>query len=199
MLKITIIEIKNKTINVNEKYANNFYEILTALAENEKLKENVIDLIKTRHIPGKLTEENARKDEFRKILIQLINREISTLESAYHQVEITIPEHTSRYVGNTHVFPRNWAERHVRTQLSRFYNQAIMELLLKLGKKKCFIPHSPMEDSNSICTINMAGKEHEIKPLYDKLIEMYENENWDSKAHTIPQHPNCTHTIRPIS
>lgn len=73
-----------------------------------------------------------------------------------------------------------------------------MKILIEAGKKECYIPHSPNEDRNSFCTKNMAGKKHNVKELYDKLIDIYENGNWDPKAFTIPQHPNCTHVVCPI-
>ena len=183
---------------MNDKYATNFYEILTALANNDEIKSIVIELIKKKHIVGKITEEQVRKKKFRIILEQLVNGEIHTLESGYNKVAINIPESTSKYEGNRRVFSRDWAERHVRTQLSRFYNQAILIFLIKAGEKKCFVPHSPTEDISSICTIYMAGKEHEIKPIYNKLIEIYENEKWDDNPRVIPQHPNCTHVICPV-
>jgi len=66
---------------LNEKYANDFFEILTALSENTELKKKVIDLIETRPIMGKALEEQLRKDNFRKIMLNLINEEISNLES----------------------------------------------------------------------------------------------------------------------
>ncbi len=182
---------------MNDKYASNFYEILTALANNVEIKSIVIELIKTKHIPGKITEEQTRKKKFRIVLEQLVNGEIHTLESGYYKVATDIPESTSKYEGNRRVFSRDWAERLVRTQLSRFYNQAILTFLIKSGDRKCFVPHSPTEDVSSICTRYMAGKEHEIKPIYNKLIEIYENEKWDGNTRIIPQHPNCTHVICP--
>ncbi len=164
-----------------------------------EIKSIVIELIKTKNISGKITEEQTRKKKFRIILEQLISGEIPTLESGYTKVATDIPESTSKYEGNRRIFSRDWAERHVRTQLSRFYNQAIMIFLIKSGEKKCFVPHSPTEDVNSICTIYIAGKEHEIKLMCNKLIEIYENEKWDDKPLIIPQHPNCTHVVCPIS
>lgn len=89
---------------MNEKYANNFFEILTALSENTELKKKVIDLIETRPIMGKALEEQLRKDNFRKIMLNLINGEISNLESSYQRVLTNIPENSSKYAGNRQVF-----------------------------------------------------------------------------------------------
>ena len=182
---------------MNNNYASNFYEILPALRKNDEIKSIVMELIKTKLISGKVIEEQTRKKKFRRVLEDLVNGEIHTLKSGYNNVATNIPESTSKYEGNRRVFSRDWVERLVRTQLSRFYNQAILIFLIKSGAKECFIPHSPTEDVSSICTRYMAEREHEIKAIYDKFIEIYENENWDSKVRVIPQHPNCTHVICP--
>ena len=123
-------------INMIDKYASNFYEILTVLGKNDEIKSIVIELIKTKLIPGKITEEQTRKKKFRRVLEQLVNGEIQTLKSGYNKVALNIPESTSKYEGDRRVFSRDWAERLMRTQLSRFYNQAILTLLLKSGEKK---------------------------------------------------------------
>ena len=73
-----------------------------------------------------------------------------------------------------------------------------MEILIESGKEDCFIPHSQYEDYDTLCTTEMAGRNHKVKLLYNKLIDVYENENYDRYVITIPQHPNCTHVIRPI-
>jgi len=183
---------------LSELYANNFYEILHVLSKNHNLKNKIIKLIETRPIAGKVIEEESRKKEFIKILQKLIMGEIPDLNTAYHQVQNKIPRNTSKYADNRRVFTRDWAERLVRIQLSRFYNQAVMEILNDSGEEDCFIPHSQYEDHNTLCTTEMAGKKHKVKPLYNKLIDIYENENYNRYAKTIPQHPNCTHVIRPI-
>ena len=134
-----------------------------------------------------------------RILQKLITGEITDLDSAYKQVQIKIPRKPSKYADNNRVFTRDWAERLVRIQLSRFYNQAVMEILIDSGEENCFIPHSQYEDSNTLCTTEMAGKNHKVDLLYNKLIDIYENEKYDRNSKTIPQHPNCTHVIRPIN
>lgn len=179
-------------------FANDFYEIIPALSKNSELSSKVLSLIESRPIMGKALEEETRKNEFRDILKKLVKGELIELSSVIYQVQIKIPKSTSKYASNNRVFTRDWAERLVRIQLSLFYNQAVMEILIDSGKEECFIPHSKYEDYNSFCTLEMAGKNHKVKELYCKLIDVYENENYDRYAITIPQHPNCTHVIRPI-
>lgn len=181
-----------------EPYANNFYEIIPVLSENHNLKNKVISLIDTRPIMGKVIEEENRKNEFRRILQKLITGDIIELDSAYNQVKINLPRNASKYAYNNRVFSQNWAERLVRIQLSRFYNQVVMEILIDQGEEECFIPHSKYEDYDTLCTTELAGKNHKVKNLYDILIDIYENENYN-QSRTIPQHPNCTHVIRPIN
>lgn len=104
---------------------------MTGLRKNDEIKSIVIELIKTKLIPGKVTEELTRKKKFRRVLEHLVNGEIHTLKSGYNNVATNIPESTSKYEGNRRVFSRDWVERLVRTQLSRFYNQAILIFFIK--------------------------------------------------------------------
>jgi len=182
---------------MSKRYAKDFSEILITLQDNEDLKERVIGLISTRPIRGKVTEEPHRLNIFRKILINLVNGAIGNLEDAYQQVESQIPETTSKYAGNSRVFPHDWAERHVRTQLSRFYNQAVMEELIESGISECFVHRSSLEDPTTPCSQVLAGRKHNVTVLYKKLIKSYENGNWDNEP-KIPNHPHCTHVVSPL-
>ena len=184
---------------MSESYASNFYEIIPVLSENHNLKNKIIALIETRPIMGKAVEEENRKNELRKVLLKLVTGDIEDLDSAYNQVKINLSRNTSKYADSNRVFSKDWAERLVRIQLSRFYNQAVMEMLIDSGEEDCFIPHSKYEANDTICFKEMAGKNHKVKSIYDKLIDIYENENYDRHPRAIPQHPNCTHVIRPIN
>ena len=103
----------------------------------------------------------------------------------------------SKYATDSRVFPSGWAERLVRIQLSRFYNQAVLEMLIEKGKTQCYVPHSKHEELNTNCSKMLAGNTHEIKELYDKLIRTYENGVYDKEV-KIPDHPHCTHVIKPL-
>lgn len=182
---------------MEEKWANDFFEILPTLNFREDLKRDIEELINHKHIPGKSLEGSGRVEKFKKILVDLINNRI-TLQQACINVENEIGKYGSSYASNNRVFPQDWGERLVRTNLSKFYNEAVLIQLIKRGEKKCFIPHSNSEDFSSSCSQNLAGKEHAIQPLLDTIEDVFEKENWKNKNPKIPDHPHCTHVIKPV-
>jgi hypothetical protein len=135
---------------MSNELANDFYEILPALQQNAELRATVINLINSGNVVGKSTEGDNRLDQLRAILRDLANNEIN-LSTAYSRVEQDLPWGGSIHSYNNRVFPSDWGERLVRTQLSRFYNQAVAEMLLAEGATECFVPHSGAEDANSKC------------------------------------------------
>jgi hypothetical protein len=179
-----------------ERYAKDFSEILSSLSDNEELRNRVSALIKEKSIPGKVTEEPDRLSIFREILIDLVNGAINDLEAAYRIVEQRIPKTASKYAGDNRVFPGDWAERLIRTQLSRFYNQAVMEELIEIGESDCFVHHSSLESPTTRCSQLLAGRRHSVRTLYDRLIKNYERGDWDNEL-KIPNHPHYTHIVSP--
>jgi hypothetical protein len=177
-------------------YANDFFEIPAVVSVNESLRTKIEDLIKTRPTPGKALEGSDREDKFRDLLLQVLSGEIS-LQDSYLSIEQIIPTSNSPHSGNNRVFPNGWGERLVRIQLSRFYNQAILEELQNNNVAECYIPHSNHEASDSICTIGLAGKKANVSSLLTLLIDTYEKGNF-RKELKIPNHPHCTHVVRPI-
>ena len=184
---------------MSDQYAENFFEIPNALTVNNTLLQLITDLIGSESIPGKVLEDDNgdRLGAFRDILIDLVNGKI-VLETAYQQTELKLPRHTSSHSSNSRVFPDRWAERLVRTQLSRFYNQVVLEQLLQEGTEECFVPHSDEEKSSSACTQQLAGTRHPVTALYERLIDNYSKGNY-SKEVKIPNHPFCTHVVKPVS
>ena len=182
---------------MSNQYAENFFDILNVLAANRNLRQGVITLIKNEPMPGKILEDNngKRLEIFRDILTDLVNGVISLTE-AYQRTEDELPRHTSPHSSNNRVFAKGWSERLVRIQLSRFYNQAVLEQLQSKSIDICFVPHSVEEDTSSACTQQLAGKQHQVAMLYDHLIEAYQKGIW-SKEVKIPNHPHCTHVVRP--
>jgi hypothetical protein len=178
-------------------YAKEFSEISSALMENTELREAVLKLIDEQPVPGKVTEGEDRLARFKEVLRQLIRGEISLTE-AYYRTETGLPRASSIYAINNRVFASGWAERLVRTQFSRFYNQAVLEQLISEGQTQCFVPHSSEEDRGSKCSMNLAGASHDINVLYNRLIESYARGNWSSDL-KIPEHPHCTHVVAPVS
>lgn len=173
--------------------ANDFTEILIVLSKNQELLSAVDNLITTEPISGKVTEGQDRLERFRDILRKLVANKL-TINEAYQRTKIELPRNTSKYSENNRVFPIHWEERLVRTQLSRFYNQAVMEKLIAEGETECFVPHSIAEDSDSQCSLQLAGSNQSLTDLYKSLIDSYANGKWSNQV-KIPNHPHCTHVI----
>jgi hypothetical protein len=178
---------------MSEVLANDFTEIPTVLSQNEALRNAVVALVATDAMAGKVTEGGDRLERFRAILTDLVNGQIG-LGEAIRRTQAELPRQTSPYSGNNRVFASNWEERLVRTQLSRFYNQGVMEQLLAEGETQCFVPHSPAEDPDSNCSRQLAGQNHDVKALYERLVTSYRDGVW-SQSVKIPDHPHCTHVV----
>lgn len=178
---------------MSEELANDFTEILAVFSRNDALRSAALALIANQPMAGKVTEGGDRLERFRAILTDLINGR-TDMVGAIRKTEVELSRQTSLYSGSNQVFAANWEERLVRTQLSRFYNQAVMEKLLAEGETECFVPHSPAEDSDSKCSIQLAGKTHDLRTLYDRLVGSYAQGNW-SQVVKIPNHPHCTHVV----
>jgi len=176
-------------------FANDFTEILQVLSANADLRAAVEALAMHEAMPGKVTEGGDRLSRFRSILRDLITGNIN-LQNAYERTENELPRANSSYASDNRVFATGWGERLVRTQLSRCYNQAVMEFLVTQGHTQCFVPHSTAEDSTTSCSQQLAGANHDIKTLHDLLVKSYRDGVW-TKDVKIPNHPHCTHTVIP--
>lgn len=179
-----------------ELYANDFTEIPVVLSQNEGLRRAMLDLIDNQPMPGKVTEGGNRLTRFRGVLKELTAGRID-LPEAYRLTKTELPRDASIHSHNNRVFPANWGERLVRTQFSRFYNQTVMEKLLADGHTRCFVPHSSAEAPDSPCSRQLAGANHDLRTLYDRLVQSYAEGNW-VKGVKIPDHPHCTHVVTPV-
>ena len=178
-----------------DRYANEFSEIATTLAADGDLRAAVDALAATEAMPGKVTEGDGRLDRFRAILRDLIAGRIS-LDQAYQRTGQELPRSQSPYAGDNRVFATGWEERLVRTQLSRCYNQAVLEALSAQGYTRCYVPHSSAEKPDSRCSRELAGANQDLAMLRERLIQSYRDGNW-TKEPKIPEHPHCTHTVTP--
>ena len=177
-------------------YASEFNEILIALTENSESKKRVLNLIQNKPILGQVIEEDGRVNEFRKILARLVEGKITNLEVSFVEVESKLPRNQSIHFRNNRVFASGWAERLVRTQLSRFYNQAVLEELNENEKEECYVPVSTSSNLSSRCAI-IQDKNHNVKELLANLITNYEKGQYDSSI-KLPDHPHCSHVVKPI-
>ena len=177
-------------------YANEFSEILDTLSNNFELKKKVLDLIRSKPILGKCIEEDSRVSIFRNILAELVDGKISSLEVCFNEAESRLPSNQSKYFGNNRVFPSDWSERLVRTELSRFYNQAVLEELDEKREEECFVPKSSSSNLSSRCSI-IQNKNYKVKDLLQNLVNNFDLGKRDNSI-KIPEHPHCSHVVRQI-
>ena len=113
-------------------------------------------------------------------------------------METQLPPTGSSYGTDRRVFPNGWAERLIRTQYSRFYNQAVLGHLEDAGQKRCFVPRSKSQDDGSKCSIDFAGRAHDVSELRQNMASAYAEGKFVEGMKKIPEHPHCTHVVRPI-
>lgn len=176
-------------------YAHDFYEISETVDQNTELRDRTLDLVSRKRIPGKATDGGDRTEKLRNILKSFFNGD-SSVDKVIGDISVELSRHESRHSRSNQVFSDGWEERLARTQISRFYNEAMLRLLKNGGDEQCFIPHSDHEKPDSPCTIQLAGGTAEIDRLIDRLDRAYDEGEWHDKV-MIPNHPHCTHTILP--
>jgi hypothetical protein len=176
-------------------YAQDFYEIPETVEENDELRERIRTLVSNEALPGKVTEGGERVEKTREILDSFFRGDIS-LQESIDQVSEELPRRESQYAHNNRVFPDNWDERLIRTQISRFYNQAVLETLEEQGEDECFVPSSDHQKMDSPCTLQLADGTAPVDDLLDRLIRAYREGEWHEEV-MIPDHPHCTHTVTP--
>lgn len=176
-------------------FAEEFNEIIDTLMINNDLKTKVRGLIDDKQIDGKVLEGGERENHFKSILIGLIEGNYD-LNDSFRLVEQNIPVRSSIHSGNRRVFSDGWAKRLVKTNLSKFYNQAVLLTILSNNEQECFVPHSSDESHNSPCSL-AAGRQYNAQTMLNRLVDAYENGNY-SKNLKIPNHPNCTHVVIPV-
>ncbi len=179
----------------HDTFATEFSQIVPTLRENSDLRVSVITLIELEPMPGKVLEGRDRLLRFRDIMALLVVGEIGITE-AIQRTQAALPRDESVYKGDNRVFAHGWAERLVRTQFSRFYNQAVLEELRARSEARCYVPHSSEEDPASPCSMNLAGRTHDVAVLHGRLIDAYSRGSWTSDL-KIPDHPHCTHVVLP--
>lgn len=173
-----------------------FYdEIPDALANNDELREHTAGLVPEEPIIAKSLEGGSRTEDFREIIAAFLSGDIDQ-ETAEQQVWDELPPRESPHRGNNQLFHHQWAERLIRSQGSRFYNQAVMEILVDRGVTECYVPYSPRQDPDSACTQQLERGTHAVSDLLETLYEQQREGNWGIGV-TIPGHANCTHTVVP--
>ncbi|HGY9596900.1 MULTISPECIES: hypothetical protein [Vibrio harveyi group] len=178
------------------RYAEDFYQIQESLANNSSLRRKTLDLVQYESIAGKVTSGGDRLVDFREVLIDFFDLRVD-LNTAIADTENRLPRHQSMFSGDNRVFASGWAERLVRTQVSRFYNQAVLETIIECGSDDCFVNHSASEQDSSKCSQQLAGSTHSAKVMLERLKSSYGDGDWNREL-KLPDHPHCTHTFCPV-
>lgn len=177
-------------------WAQQFRDIPATLAARPDLRATMRRLLAEHELPVKVTEGGDRRDQRRAILDALFAGSL-TLDQAIAETEARLPREGSPHRTSNLVFASGWARRLVHTHTSVFYTWAVLEHLLAAGESRCFVPHSPAEAATSACSRLLAGRDHSIELLRDRLIEVYVAKQ-PSRAPLIPNHPHCTHVVTPL-
>ncbi|PQJ84497.1 hypothetical protein [Aliivibrio sifiae] len=178
-------------------YAKDFTDIPESLRSNPGLKKKALDLVQYEPVAGKVTSGGNRLDDFREILIDFFDLKI-TLNEAIAETERKLDRRMSMFSADNRVFASGWSERLVRTQVSRFYNQAVLELIIDGGSDDCYVEHSANEQSSSKCSQGLAGTTHSASIMLERLKLSYGEGEW-GKDLKLPEHPHCTHTFSPAN
>jgi len=176
-------------------YAQNFYEIPETVEQDDDLREQILGLVSDDPIQGKALEGGDRTAEFRRMLRSFFEGE-TDLEEIIDEISQSLPRSESPHRHDNRTFADGWDERLARTQISRFYNQAVLQRLDERGDEECFIPHSNREDPDSKCTLHLANSTVDIEILQDRLQRAYQNGDYHDQP-MIPDHPHCTHVVTP--
>jgi hypothetical protein len=178
-------------------FASEYAQIPEILQSNTDLRDRVYGLVQSEPIHGKALDGGTRSPRFRQILERLVSCEL-TIDQAIVQTSALLGRTNSPHASENRVFPHGWEERIVRTQYSRFYNQAVLQALISEKQDKCFIPHSSTERRDSACTVALVGKTHETQMLLEALEAGFSRGDYSS-GFRVPHHPHCTHVICPIA
>lgn len=177
-------------------YASEFSEIDQSVKNNVALKTRILCLIQDEAIPGKVTEGEGRLETLKDILNNYFNG-LLDFSQAISDVELRLSRDCSQYGHDNRVFAKGWAERLIRTSVSRFYNQAVLTEIVESGSTECFIEHSSAEASSSNCSQLLAGSRQSASDMLSRLTEAYRDGQWNKEV-KIPDHPHCTHTVQPV-
>lgn len=177
-------------------YAKDFSEISESLNNNPSVKSKVLNLVQSEPIAGEVITEDYRLNNFREILLNFFNLK-NDFNTAVTETEKRLSRNESMYSNDNRVFAKGWSERLVRTQISRFYNQAVLESIIEGGSDECFIEHSANEQDSSQCSQQLAGTIQSANTMLERLKRSYGNGEW-SKDLKIPDHPYCKHTFTPL-
>ena len=177
-------------------WAQQFRDIPQTLAVRPDLRAAMRALLDQHELPVKVTEGGDRSAQRRAILGALFDGAL-TLDQAIAETEARLSRETSPHRTNNQVFASGWAKRLIYTHTSVFYTWAVLEHLRAAGQARCFVPRSPTEAAGSPCSRLLAGRDHPIAVLRERLIAVYVVKQ-PLHEPLIPNHPHCTHVVAPV-
>ena len=177
-------------------WAQQFRDIPQTLAVRPDLRTRMHALLELYELPVQVTEGGDRAAQRRAILGALFDGEL-TLAQAVAEAELRLSREASPHRTSNQVFASGWAKRLIHTHTSVFYTWAVLEDLIAAGQSRCFVPHSPAEAASSACARLLAGRDHAVAVLRERLIDVYVARE-PSREPLIPHHPHCTHVVAPV-
>ena len=181
-----------------EKYAKEFSEIKDCIVINKKIKQRMIKLINIKRIYGYVVEEENRERELKLILEKFCNNDEYLLNNGVTEIREKITRSESKYSNNNNVFRKTWENQLLKNQISRFYNQAVLEILHDEGDEKFFVYPSKDQDPSGKCSIKFINKEWSINEILVNIERNYDEGKYDN-SFKLPEHVNCSHVASPIT
>jgi hypothetical protein len=177
-------------------WASEFRDIPSTLAVRPDLRAAMQALLEQHEIPVKVTEGGDRRERRKAILGALFGGEL-TLEQAIAETHVRLARTDSPHRDSNLVFANGWARRLVHTHASVFYTWAVLDALLGGGAPRCFVAHSSAEAATSACSRQLAGRDHDVAVLRDRIVQCYVHKQ-PMRVALVPNHPHCTHVASPI-
>lgn len=177
-------------------WAEQFREIPATLAVRPDLRAAMRRLLAQHELPCEATEGGDRDAQRRSILGASIEGALA-LEEAAAALEARLPREASPHRASSVVFASGWAHRLIHTQISVLYSWAVLDQLAAAGHTRCFVAHSAAEAPTTTCARLLAGRDHAIAGLRERLIDVHVARE-PSREPLVPNHPHCAHVISPV-
>lgn len=175
-----------------EPWASEFADIPRVLAARPELRDAMLKLIKERPIAAKTAQGGV--PTLRGLLASVVEGSLG-IEAAGQAAQQRIPRQGPHAADNK-LFHKSWGKSLVKTEFSRFYNQAALEAMLAAGSATCTIAHSRSEERGGACA-SLVGRSFGTRALLDNLVAVYE-QGREVEGPKVPNHPNCSHVARPV-
>jgi hypothetical protein len=126
-----------------ELWATTHTDLLHTLSKRNDLKQRVVQLINTERILEPQLETPNRIVQFRKLLVQFMQRRGSETQIA-GLLEMRLPAEEAVYESSPNVFSGSWGAELLQRQGLRFYNQAVLTTLIQRQQHCVRVSNDPM-------------------------------------------------------